>query len=127
MSRVGIAFLALIVTTSTALAQDPLLLCKINSRGLSGQPLQAHSGTYVGITDWGRAVHLAFEGHNMVLPVLRRDGAPWLLTAEGTEQGATTTLAVLNLPEYDGLTMLIEMVGRNGGAKFMVRGSCKPN
>ncbi len=127
MLRLGLALLAVVVTSGAALAQHPFLICKVHSRGLSGQPLQTHSGTYIGITDWGHAVNLAVEGHDMVLAVVRRGSAPWLLTAEGIEQGATTTLVVLSLPEHDGLTMLIEMQGRNSGTKVMVKGSCKPN
>lgn len=126
MSRVGIAFLALIVTSSTALAQAPLLLCKIHSRGLIDRPLVPHpNGGYMSITDWGHAIHLASGGGDMVLPVVRRGAGPWLLTAQLIDQGSTTVI-VGNLPEYDGLTLHLEMQGKAPGG-IVLRGSCKPN
>lgn len=74
MRRVGIAFLALIVTSGAPLAQNPpLLLCAVNGiETRAGAGIQPHEGNYVGLQDWGNAINLVAGNDDVVLPIVNR-------------------------------------------------------
>src|SRR5262245_25045670 len=100
-----------------AWADSRLLLCKIDGTQVNVPGAQMHpiDGNYVGLTDLGDAIFLNVGGtEKQTLTIIeRRDG--WLLTAELVDRtsGGKTTLNVLNLPPYEGLTMLMTLSGPN--------------
>lgn len=127
MRCIGLAFLVLAFTGSAGLAQvaPPLLLCKVDGvETRDGAGMRPHDGNYLVLEDRGDAIAIKVDNHRETLPIVdRRNG--WLLTAERSDNGGTTTLRLVNMPEFDGLTMF--QVLATPLSRMTLKGRCKPN
>jgi len=119
---------------SAAIAQQAeVLLCQVDGMQLKGPgTMQPHDGNYIGVFDLGNSVQIQVGDPDktppMFLPITQRRGK-WLLTAYAPSNDpkyptSSTTFFIGNLPEYEGLTMVLTL-GSNPG--IIMKGRCKVN
>jgi hypothetical protein len=111
--------------TPAALSKSNILLCKVDGIQVNGPNarMKNHDGNYVFLDDRGNTIVMTFPDNDPVVFSLVSRRNDWILTAQ---KDSGTTLSVFNLPDYEGLTMLLTLTGSNGrGVTF--KGRCKEN